>query len=52
MLPLPSGLHHVSLTYHIPYLKQGFFISIFALLIFIVVFFGRRRTGIDVVDDI
>jgi uncharacterized membrane protein YfhO len=52
MLPLPSGLHHVSLTYHIPYLKQGFFISIFSLLIFIVVFFGRRKTGIDVVDDI
>jgi uncharacterized membrane protein YfhO len=46
MLPLPKGLHHVSLTYHIPYLKQGVLLSILSLAICFIAFFGRRKTGI------
>ena len=33
VLAVPEGLHHISLTYHIPYFTEGLVLSVFSLFV-------------------
>ena len=41
MIPVRSGLHHISLTYHVPYFKTGFLLSLISVLISAAVIIGE-----------
>ena len=47
MLPLPEGLHHISLSYHIPFFTTGVITTLISLFIFIaLIICGHHRKAI------
>jgi len=48
MLPMEPGVHHISLTYHVPYLLHGIAVTFVSLILgaMYVMFYSRSKTHI------